>query len=218
VLQIVSDLGDTVFYGDGTIAKDLPEDNWKKFRSDLITLGAPAALSIADASIAEGNAGTSNLVFTVTLSRAVSNTVSVQFQSADGTASVAGGDFQAASGILSFAPGETSKTIPVAINGDLTVESAETLALTLSQAQGAEFADANAIGTIDNDDTASLAINDLTQSEGNAGTTSFSFTVTLSAAVQGGVSVPFGTADGSATSPFRFCQPEWPAGLRWRAG
>lgn len=201
VLQIVSDLGDTVFYGDGTIAKDLPEDNWKKFRSDLITLGAPATVSITDANVAEGNAGTANLVFTVTLSRAVSNSVSVQFQSADGTASVAGGDFHAVSGTLSFGPGETSKTISVAVNGDLTVETAETLTLTLSQAQGAELADASALGTINDDDTASISINDVTQPEGNAGTSSFQFTVTLNGAVQGGFSVPFATANGSASSP-----------------
>lgn len=201
VVQILSDLGDTVFYGDGTIAKDLPEDNWKKFRSDLITLGAPASLSISDASITEGNAGTSNLAFTVTLSRAVSNTVSVQFQSADGTASVAGGDFQSASGTLSFAPGETSKTVNVQINGDLIVEAAETLSVQLSQVQGAELADASALGTINNDDSASIAINDVTQAEGSAGSSQFTFNVTLTGAVQGGFSVPFATADASATAP-----------------
>lgn len=199
-VQIVSDLGDSVFYGDGVIAKDLPQDNWKKFRSDWITLGEGASLSIDDVSVAEGNAGTTALNFTVSLSAPVTNTVSVQYASADGSATLAGGDYQNAVGTLVYTPGQTSKALTVLVNGDLTLEGAETLLINLSQAQGASIADAQGVGTLNNDDAASIAISDVTQTEGDNGSTQFVFNTTLSGSVQGGFSVAVVSADGSAAA------------------
>jgi chitinase len=110
-------------------------------------------LSIGDASITEGNAGTSQLSFTVKLSQAAIGPVTVHYSTADGTAS-AGSDYTALAGTLTFAAGETSKTISVPITGDSAVEASETFALTLSGASGATIAHGSAIGTIVNDDAA----------------------------------------------------------------
>ena len=111
----------------------------------------PPTLSVADASIAEGNSGTSQLVFTVALSQAAGGPVTVHYATGNGTAT-AGSDYEARSGTLTFAAGETSKTIAVTIDGDAIVEANETLTLALSGASGATIARGTATGTIINDD------------------------------------------------------------------
>ncbi len=111
-------------------------------------------LSVADASIVEGNAGTSQLSFTVTLSQAATAPVTVSYSTADGTAA-AGSDYTARSGTLTFAAGETSKTITVPIIGDSAVEANETFSVKLSGASGATIGHDSATGTIVNDDVAS---------------------------------------------------------------
>ena len=107
-------------------------------------------LSIADVVVTEGNAATTT-TFTVTLSAAAAGAVTVSYATADGTAT-AGSDYTATSGTLSFAAGETTKTITVAIAGDTVVEPDETFTVNLSAATGATIADAGALGTIVNDD------------------------------------------------------------------
>jgi hypothetical protein len=77
-------------------------------------------------SLAEGNSSTTNLTFTVSLSTASGQTVSVNYTTADNTAQ-AGSDYQAANGVVTFAAGETSKQITVLVNGDTEVEPNETL-------------------------------------------------------------------------------------------
>ncbi|MDP1748666.1 MAG: Calx-beta domain-containing protein [Reyranella sp.] len=119
--------------------------------------GAPPpvlpTLSIDDASIGEGNSGTVQLTFTVKLSQAATGPVTVQYSTADGTAT-AGADYTARSGTLTFATGETSKTITVPVLGDTAVEANEAFTLALSGASGATIADGSAIGTVTNDDVA----------------------------------------------------------------
>jgi len=110
-------------------------------------------VSIADATAAEGDSGTSPMSFTVTLSKASADPVSVSYATSNGTAT-AGTDYAAGSGTVMFAPGVTSRTVAVAVNGDADVESDETFAVTLSDALGATIADATAVGTIVNDDVA----------------------------------------------------------------
>ena len=115
----------------------------------------PPGVSVADAPAPE--AGASTLDFTVTLSRAAAETVTVDYASADGSApdgATAGEDYTAASGTLTFAPGETGKTVPVAVLDD--ADDGETVTLTLTNASGnhAWLADAQAAGTISNPDTA----------------------------------------------------------------
>ena len=115
---------------------------------------AMPALSVADASATEGAGAT--LDFAVTLSRSASGPVTVAYATADGTA-VAGFDYTAVSDTLSFAAGETSKTVRVALLDDSVDDDGETLTLTLSNPSGARLADATATGTIDNADPLPLA-------------------------------------------------------------
>ncbi|PZR10294.1 MAG: hypothetical protein DI532_18405 [Azospirillum brasilense] len=162
----------------------------------------PPAISVADVSVTEGDSGTRLLTFTVALSKPAASAVSLHYATADGTAT-AGSDYAAASGTLTFAAGETSKTISIAIPGDTAVEANESFLLNLSDASGATIARASATGTILNDDTAplpTLSVADASVTEGNSGTKALSFTVSLSAAGSTPVTVHYATADGTATS------------------
>ncbi|MCA2642153.1 FG-GAP-like repeat-containing protein, partial [Microcystis sp. M087S2] len=164
----------------------------------------PISLTINDVTVTEGNSGTTNAVFTVSLSSAASTVVSVNYATANGTAT-AGTDYTAIpTTTLTFNPGETSKTITVPVNGDNQVELNETFFLNLSnlQANGSNviLADNQGQGTITNDDSASIAITDVTITEGNSGTTNAVFTVTLSNAVDTAVTLNYATADGTATT------------------
>jgi Calx-beta domain len=166
--------------------------------------GAPPSISIGDATVTEGNTGTATASFVVSLSSAPSagQTVTVDYATADGTATVADGDYTNTIGGLSFAAGETSKTVTVLVNGDTRPESNETFFVNLSNAVGGTIADGQGAGTITNDDgpppVPSVSINDVTGAEGNAGLTPFSFTVTLSAASSSTVTVHYNTLNGSA--------------------
>lgn len=111
----------------------------------------PPSMTIGDVTVTEGNSGTRNAVFTVRLSKAATGTVTVNYATQNGTA-LAGSDYTAASGTLTFAPGETSQTIAVAVHGDTTVEANETFRVLLSQVTNATLADGDATGTIANDD------------------------------------------------------------------
>jgi len=113
--------------------------------------GTPV-LNVSGGSAAEGDSGTRVLSFTVTLSAAAAGSVDVAYATADGTAT-AGSDYVSSSGTLVFAAGETTKTIPVTINGDETVESDETFTLVLSNPSGATLGTSVATGTITNDDS-----------------------------------------------------------------
>ena len=164
------------------------------------TATSPPGISINDSVVAEGNSGTTSAIFTVTLSAVSSSTVTVNFATADGTAT-AGSDYEARTGTLTFAPGETSKTITVTVYGDTTFESNETFFVNLSSATNASITDNQGAGTINNDDSApALSINDVTINEGNSGTTNATFTVTLSAGSAFAVTVKYDTANGTATS------------------
>ena len=109
-------------------------------------------LSIANASIIEGDAGTSVLVFTVTASApAPTGGISFQATTSDGTAS-AGSDYVALTGNFTIAAGTTSTTVSVVINGDTVFERNETLQVTLTNPTNAIIAGGPATGTIANDD------------------------------------------------------------------
>ena len=113
------------------------------------TVPGPAALSVADAEVHE--AADAVLAFRVTLDRARHAEVTVDYATADGTAT-AGADYTPANGTLTFAAGVTAKTVSVAVLDDAHDEGDETLTLTLSNAQGARIADGTATGTIENTD------------------------------------------------------------------
>src|SRR5262249_21869604 len=161
-----------------------------------------AHLSINDVTVTEGNTGTTQATFTVTLDASVDTAVKVDFATADGTAQ-AGSDYTAATGTLTFAPGAAGvQTINVDVTGDKLVELDETFLVNLSNIQvgghNVTFADAQGIGTIQNDDMAHVSVNDVAVTEGNSGTTLANFTVTLDAAVDTPVSVDYATTNGSA--------------------
>lgn len=117
---------------------------------------APAlTLSISSAAALEK---TGALLFTVTLSAASSSSVSVRFSTAAGTAKAGKtGDFLSSSGTLTFAAGETSKTISVAVRDDAFVEADETFFVSLSRATGASIVSGKGTGTILDDDGVNAA-------------------------------------------------------------
>jgi hypothetical protein len=130
----------------------------RSFRPQLEELGsrvlpsANPAISISDVALAEGHSGQTAFVFTVSLSQASSKEVSVKYATANGSAKTGDGDFVGKAGTLKFAPGETTKTITVLVNGDTKRELTERFFVNLSQARNAWVADAQAVGTIFDDD------------------------------------------------------------------
>ena len=162
---------------------------------------ATPSLSINDPSVLEGDAGTATLQYTVTLSAASGRTVTVDYASANGTATTADSDYVAASGTLTFTSGQTTKTIDVTINGDLTDEGNQTVLMNLSNASNATISDTQGSGTITNDDGPPLiTIGDVSVAEGNAGTVALTFTVTLNKVGAGPITVDYATADNTATT------------------
>ncbi|HEV7682951.1 MAG TPA: Calx-beta domain-containing protein [Pyrinomonadaceae bacterium] len=158
------------------------------------------ALAIDNVSVAEGNAGTGTAGFTVSLSNPSSDTVTVNYATADGTAT-AGSDYVTAAGTVTFTPGQTSQPVNVTVNGDTTFEASETFNVNLSGATNATIADNQGVGTITNDDAQpTISINDVTHAEGNAGTTDYDFTVSLSNASSQQITVNAATADNTATT------------------
>lgn len=157
-------------------------------------------LSIADVSQAEGNAGTSSFVFTVTLSNPSSQVVTVTAQSADASAN-AGTDYVALPAtVLTFVPGDVSETVSVLVNGDSMDEPIESFSVNLSAPSNASVLDGAGTGSILNDDAAggNFSIDDVLVSEGNSGTAILTFTVTRDQSV-GVASVQVSTVDGSAS-------------------
>ena len=156
------------------------------------------SLRMGDASVVEGNTGTVNATFTLTLSYASPVNVTVQYATADITAA-AGSDYTAASGTVIIPAGQTSAAFTVAVQGDRLGEPDETFAVNLSAVTGATIGDGQGIGTI-RDDEPRISISDVTRAEGKNGKTAFSFTVTLSAAYDQPVTVSFQTVNGTATT------------------
>lgn len=161
------------------------------------------SIAITGDSVVEPDAGTTPLEFGLTLSHAVSFSVTAQYSTSDGTATVADADYVAKTAqTVTFDPGETSATIVVDVNGDLKFEPDETLFVDLSSPSGATLENAQAEGLIGNDDPEpQISISDVSLEEGDAGTTNFVFNVTLTNPSAQTITVDFETADGTATSP-----------------
>jgi hypothetical protein len=161
-----------------------------------------------DANKFEGNSGTTPFTFTVTRSGFTAGTTSVNWAVTGSGANPANAaDFGGTlpSGQISFAPGETSKTLTVNVSGDTLPELDEGFTVTLSGASGgAQITTATANGTIRNDDIAlRIAAADANKLEGNSGTTPFTFTVTREGLTTGTTTVNWGsrTVTGSGTNP-----------------
>jgi len=160
---------------------------------------APPSVTIDDTSVIEGNLGTVDAQFTVTLSAASEKVITVDFATSNGTATD-GSDYQSTSGTVTFLPGETSKQILVPVLGDTVDEPDETFFVTLSNPVNVILEDDTAQGTILDDDLPGLTIGDAQVTEGDAGTTTIQFTVTLSSASQSAVSVGYTTVPITATA------------------
>ena len=133
----------------GTEGAVCTEDGKVLANTATAVVPGPLALSVADVRIDE--APNAVLAFQVTLNRAAPGTVTVDYATADGTAT-AGADYTAASDTLTFDPGETEKTVNVTVLDDVHDDTEETLTLILSNASGARIRDAEATGTIVNSD------------------------------------------------------------------
>jgi chitinase len=156
-------------------------------------------VSIGDVSRGEGNTGEMPFVFTVGLSAAYDAPVTVDWTTANGSAA-AGSDYLAAGGTLTFAPGETTRTIGVAVLGDGVYEGDEAFTVNLGNAGGALITRGAGGGTILNDDSSRprISIGDASRTEGRSGNTLLTFIVTLSAPSAVAVKVGYATADGTA--------------------
>src|SRR5256885_5747222 len=119
------------------------------FRSDN---DPTPSLSINNVAVTEGNTGTTNANFTVTLSAASSRTVTVNYATADGTATAPADYVAIPTTTLTFNPGETIKSITVPVNGDTVDEIDETFAVNLSNPINATLSTASGTGTITDDD------------------------------------------------------------------
>ena len=164
-------------------------------------------LSVSDASVTEGDSGTTNLVFQVTLDNSSEQTVTVNYSTSDGTALISDNDYVAQTGTLSFAPGETSGIITVVVNGDTSIENSETLKVNLAGAQNATISStkSSGTGTILNDDTpptfsdVSFATTSVLVNE-NEKSGKAVLSVTRTTGTDRAATIDFATADGTAVA------------------
>lgn len=156
-------------------------------------------ISVRDVVVVEGNSGTTQATFVVALSGASSQTVSFSFATSNGTAT-AGSDYVATSGASSFAPGEVEKPVVVLINGDTVDETQETLFLDISNVQNATVSSNRGTGFINDDDGPTISINDVSVTEGNAGTKAATFTLSLSGPSVETIAIRAISAPGTATA------------------
>jgi Calx-beta domain len=157
------------------------------------------SISVRDAVVVEGNAGTTQATFVVALSGPASQSVSCSFATANGTAT-AGSDYIATSGALTFVPGEVEKPVVVLVNGDAVDEAQETYFLDISNVQNATVSSSRGNGFIVDDDGPTVSINNVSVTEGNAGAKAATFTLTLSAPSVEAIAVRAITRPGTATA------------------
>src|SRR5262245_2073898 len=164
----------------------------------------PASLSISDVAVMEGVSGTQNAAVIVSLSEPSTKTVTVNYNTAPYGTALAGGDYDAVSGKLTFAAGEISKAILVPVHGDrLTEWRDEEVIINLSRAKNATIADGSGVLTI-HDSSPRIGFSDagawgptvyVSEPDGS-GRVFANFTVTLSAAYDETVTVRHGTREG----------------------
>jgi hypothetical protein len=215
---IVNVNGDTKVEPNETFFVALGAISGTALGASLSTTGSPQAGTVTNDDSAvitlsggiaqnEGNAGTTAFTFTATLSAAVQGGLTVAYATSEGTATIADNDFADNDGSLTFTgAANEAKTITVQVTGDTKVEDNETFAVELGAISGTSLGASLSIvgspqtGTISNDDSAVVTLSGgIAQNEGNAGTTAYTFTATLDAAVQGGFNLAYTANDGSAT-------------------
>ena len=192
--------GVQIFASASYAGQPLQGSEWVRVLQDTVV--QPPTLSISDASVVEGDPGgvARSLVFTVTLSSSALSfpNVTVNYVTSNGDAQ-GGVDYTAATGQLSFTSTMRSKTITVPIRSDLAKEPNEMLFVRLSNPVNATISDNEGQGTIIDDDTPQLSINDISVGEGKSGSKLATFTVSLSKAISQVVSFRATTRSATAT-------------------
>jgi Calx-beta domain/Domain of unknown function DUF11 len=168
-----------------------------------VTQPAGPTLAVDDVTVTEGNSGTTNATFHVTLSEPASGTVTVNAATSNGTATQPGDYTSTSTTPVTFNDGESSKDFVVPVVGDTLDEHDETFNVTLSSPANASISDGTGVGTITDDDAPpAISIDDTSVTEGAApGTVNAVFTVTLSQASGKAITADFATANGTATQP-----------------
>lgn len=175
--------------------------------SSCPTPSAPVTLSINDATVAEGNGGTTTATFTVTLSSpAGAGGVTFDIATADGTATTADNDYVARSlTAQTIAQGASTFAFDVTVNGDANIEATETYFVNVTNVTGATVADGQGLGAITNDDAATPALSIVAPAataEGNTGcaggSTPIVFTVNANVAPASNLAFAWATQDGTA--------------------
>lgn len=167
--------------------------------------GDDPVVSIGNATVVEGNTGTTPATFVLTLSDDSDEAVTVTWQTRDGSAT-APGDYGQRGGQVVFEPGQTSQPVDIDVVGDTLVEGDETFTVELTGAVGASIGANPGTGTITDDDDGppppdpTVSVGDTSVTEGDDGTTTAVFTATLDRTSGADVTVPWATTtDGSAT-------------------
>jgi predicted secreted protein len=165
------------------------------------TAGTPPNLTIDDVSVTEGNSGTTTATFTISLSApAPSTDVFFDIATQDNTATTANSDYVARTLTNQVIPaGQQTYTFTMTVNGDVAIEPNESFFVNVTNVTGATLTDGQGVGTIQNDDVPSLSINDVSLTEGNGSTKTFSFTVSLSTPAPGTVTFDIATQDNTST-------------------
>ena len=176
-----------------------------------VCVAAPASaqavtVTVDNPSVVEGDAGTTDMTFTVTLTSVEAGDVTIDYETSPGFPADPQDDFNPVTGELTFVAangetdGQTSKTITVPIVGDTTDEPTEYFELLL---RGTGLVDPpTGVGEIVDNDLPTLTIDDVAVYEGpSGGTTTAAFTVTASSTNKGDITVDYQTADGTATAP-----------------
>ncbi|MCA2630841.1 MAG: endo-1,3-1,4-beta-glycanase ExsH [Microcystis sp. M20BS1] len=155
--------------------------------------------TISNPTIVENNSGTNNLIFKVTLSTTSTQTITVNYATANNTAT-AGSDYTAKTGTLTFTPGQISQDIIISVNGDTAIEPDETFLINLANPSNALITDNQGLGTITNDDGDNTSVT-LAVSPGSVtedGTTNLVYTFTRTGVTTNPLTVNY-TLGGTAT-------------------
>ncbi|HSE25690.1 MAG TPA: Calx-beta domain-containing protein [Pyrinomonadaceae bacterium] len=169
------------------------------FATSVDVAAQQPSISVRDATVVEGNSGTSQATFVIALSAPASQSVSCSFATANGTAT-AGSDYVSASGNVTFAVGESEKPVVVLVNGDTVDETQETFFLDISNVQNATVGSSRGTGFINDDDGPTITINDVSVTEGNSGTKPATYTLTLSGSSVEAIAVRVVSTAGTATA------------------
>jgi hypothetical protein len=164
--------------------------------SPAVTLPVVSLPSVVFTQV-EGDSGVSDAILTVSLSPASASTVTVNYATKDQSATVAGGDYAAASGTVIFAPGETTQPISIAVNGDTTLEDYQSFVVKLSTPVNAKLGHSSQTVTILNDDKPALSLSGAKASEGQPAV----FKPHLAQRYYQDVVLDAQTSDGTATAP-----------------